>query len=171
MINYGNNKQSYVSKKYIGLDIGSVSVKAVLINERKGSPGKPLCPFTWSTCETFLLVLKDMFNRTHIDDIDGIAITGTGGKFVSELMNIAFINEVVAHSTATTTMYPEVHTIIEIGGEDSKLMLIEKDESTQQTKVSDFSMNTMCAAGTGSFLDQQATRLGVAIEKEFENYR
>ena len=86
---------------------------------------------------------------------------------MSELMNIAFINEVVAHSTATTTLYPEVHTIIEIGGGDSKLMLIERDASTQQTKVSDFSMNTMCAAGTGSFLDQQATRLGVAIEKEF----
>lgn len=154
-------------KKYIGLDIGSVSVKAVLINERKEilenhyvrSHGQPV--------ETFLLVLRDMFNRTHIDDIDGIAITGTGGKLISELMNIAFINEVVAHSQATTTLYPEVRTIIEIGGEDSKLMLIEKDASTQQTKVSDFSMNTMCAAGTGSFLDQQATRLGIAIEKEF----
>ena len=54
---------------------------------------------------------------------------------MSELMNIAFINEVVAHSTATTTLYPEVRTIIEIGGEDSKLMLIERDASTQQTKV------------------------------------
>src|SRR3989339_700089 len=154
-------------KKYIGLDIGSVSVKAVLINERKEILENHYVRSHGQTVETFLLVLKDIFNRTHIDDIDGIAITGTGGKFVSELMNIAFINEVVAHSTATTTMYPEVHTIIEIGGEDSKLMLIEKDESTLKTKVSDFSMNTMCAAGTGSFLDQQATRLGVAIEKEF----
>ena len=156
-------------KKYIGLDIGSVSVKAVLINEHKEilenhyvrSHGQPV--------ETFLLVLKDMFNRTHIDDIDGIAITGSGGKFVSQLMNIAFINEVVAHSTAATTLYPEIRTIIEIGGEDSKLMLVEKDETTGQTKVSDFSMNTMCAAGTGSFLDQQATRLDIAIEKEFGN--
>ncbi len=154
-------------KKYIGLDIGSVSIKAVLINERKEilenhyvrSHGQPV--------ETFLLVLRDIFNRTHIDDIDGIAITGSGGKLVSELMNIAFINEVVAHSQATTTLYPEVRTIIEIGGEDSKLMLIEKNETTQQMKVSDFSMNTMCAAGTGSFLDQQATRLDIAIEKEF----
>ncbi len=154
-------------KKYIGLDIGSVSIKAVLINERKEilenhyvrSHGQPV--------ETFLLVLRDIFNRTHIDDIDGIAITGSGGKLISELMNIAFVNEVVAHSQATTTLHPEVRTIIEIGGEDSKLMLIEKDETTQQTKVSDFSMNTMCAAGTGSFLDQQATRLDVAIEKEF----
>ncbi|MCF6158349.1 MAG: CoA activase [wastewater metagenome] len=154
-------------KKYIGLDIGSVSVKAVLINERKEiledhyirSHGQPV--------ETFLLVLKDIFNRIHIDDLDGIAITGTGGKFVSELMNIAFVNEVVAHSKATTTLCPEARTIIEIGGEDSKLMLIEHDAATQQMKVSDFSMNTMCAAGTGSFLDQQATRLGIAIEKEF----
>ncbi|TLD42991.1 MAG: Activator of (R)-2-hydroxyglutaryl-CoA dehydratase [Candidatus Jettenia ecosi] len=154
-------------KKYIGLDIGSVSVKAVLINEHKEiledhyirSHGQPV--------ETFLLVLKDLFNRTHIDDIDGMAITGSGGKLVSELMNIAFINEVVAHSKAATTLHPEVRTIVEIGGEDSKLMLIERDPTTQQTKVSDFSMNTMCAAGTGSFLDQQATRLGIAIEKEF----
>lgn len=154
-------------KKYVGLDIGSVSVKAVLINDRKEiledhyvrSHGQPV--------ETFLLVLRDIFNRTHIDDIDGIAITGTGGKFVSELMNITFVNEVVAHSKATTTLHPEVRTIIEIGGEDSKLMLIEHNESTGQMKVSDFSMNTLCAAGTGSFLDQQATRLGIAIEKEF----
>ncbi|GJQ24164.1 hypothetical protein BIY37_02520 [Candidatus Brocadia sapporoensis] len=154
-------------KKYIGLDIGSVSVKAVLINEHKEilehhyvrSHGQPV--------ETFILILRDMFNRTHIDDIDGIAITGTGGKLVSELMNIAFVNEVVAHSQATTILYPEVRTIVEIGGEDSKLMLIERDAATRQIKVSDFSMNTMCAAGTGSFLDQQATRLGIAIEKEF----
>lgn len=154
-------------KKYIGLDIGSVSVKAVLVNGHKEilenhyvrSHGQPV--------ETFILVLRDIFNRTHIDDIDGIAITGSGGKLVSELMNIAFVNEVVAHSQATTTLYPEVHTIIEIGGEDSKLMLIERDAASGQTKVSDFSMNTMCAAGTGSFLDQQATRLGIAIEKEF----
>lgn len=154
-------------KKYIGLDIGSVSVKAVLINEHKEiledhyvrSHGQPV--------ETFLLVLNDIFNRTHIDDLDGIAITGSGGKLVSELMNIAFINEVVAHSKAATTLYPDARTVIEIGGEDSKLMLIEHDATTQKTKVSDFSMNTMCAAGTGSFLDQQATRLDIAIEKEF----
>ncbi|KAB2835171.1 MAG: CoA activase, partial [Candidatus Brocadia sp.] len=154
-------------KKYIGLDIGSVSVKAVLVNGHKEilenhyvrSHGQPV--------ETFILVLRDIFNRIHIDDLDGIAITGSGGKLISELMNIAFVNEVVAHSQATTTLYPEVHTIIEIGGEDSKLMLIERDAASGQTKVSDFSMNTMCAAGTGSFLDQQATRLGIAIEKEF----
>jgi predicted CoA-substrate-specific enzyme activase len=154
-------------KKYIGLDIGSVSVKAVLINERKEIQESHYVRSHGQPVETFLMVLRDIFNRTPIDDIDGIAITGSGGKLISELMNIAFINEVVAHSQATTTLYPEVRTIIEIGGEDSKLMLIEKDEATQHIKVSDFSMNTMCAAGTGSFLDQQATRLGIAIEKEF----
>lgn len=154
-------------KKYIGLDIGSVSIKAVLINERKEILEDHYVRSHGQSVETFLLVLRDIFNRTHIDDIDGIAITGSGGKLISELMNIAFINEVVAHSQATTTLHPEARTIIEIGGEDSKLMLIEKDVSTGHTKVSDFSMNTMCAAGTGSFLDQQATRLGIAIEKEF----
>ncbi len=154
-------------KKYIGLDIGSVSVKSVLINEHKEILENHYIRTHGQTVETFLLVLKEMFNRTHIDDIDGIAITGTGGKMVSELMNIAFVNEVVAHSKAATTLHPEARTIIEIGGEDSKLMLIEQDETTKQIKVADFSMNTMCAAGTGSFLDQQATRLGVSIENEF----
>lgn len=154
-------------KKYIGLDIGSVSVKSVLINENKEILENHYIRTHGQTVETFLLVLKEMFNRTHIDDIDGIAITGTGGKMVSELMNIAFVNEVVAHSKAATTLHPEARTIIEIGGEDSKLMLIEQDETTKQIKVADFSMNTMCAAGTGSFLDQQATRLGVSIENEF----
>ncbi|MEK7359624.1 MAG: acyl-CoA dehydratase activase, partial [Planctomycetota bacterium] len=154
-------------KKYIGLDIGSVSVKSVLINENKEILENHYVRTHGQTVEIFLLVLKEMFNRTHIDDIDGIAITGTGGKMVSELMNIAFVNEVVAHSKAATTLHPEARTIIEIGGEDSKLMLIEQDETTKQIKVADFSMNTMCAAGTGSFLDQQATRLGVSIENEF----
>ncbi|MDR4507226.1 MAG: acyl-CoA dehydratase activase [Candidatus Brocadiaceae bacterium] len=154
-------------KKYIGTDIGSVSVKAVLIDEQKEILEEHYVRSHGQPVETFLLVLKDLFNRTPIDDIDGIAITGTGGKLIAELMDIAFVNEVVAHSTATTTLHPEVRTIIEIGGEDSKLMLIEKDETTQNIKVADFSMNTMCAAGTGSFLDQQATRLGLSIEKEF----
>ncbi|MBI2472354.1 MAG: 2-hydroxyglutaryl-CoA dehydratase, partial [Planctomycetes bacterium] len=60
-------------KKYIGLDIGSVSVKAVLINERKEILENHYVRTHGQTVETFLLVLKDIFNRTHIDDIDGIA--------------------------------------------------------------------------------------------------
>ena len=155
-------------KKYVGIDIGSVSVKAALINEDKEvleshyvrSHGQPL--------ETVLIVLKEIFNRIEIDDIDGIAATGSGGKLLADIIGVSFINEIVAQSTATSVLHPEVRTVIEIGGEDSKLIMLEPDETGgNNLKVSDFSMNTMCAAGTGSFLDQQSTRIGVSIENEF----
>ena len=155
-------------KKYIGIDIGSVSVKTVLMDEYKEvlenhyvrSHGQPI--------ETVLIVLKDIINRVPIDDIGGMAVTGSGGKLLAELIGISFINEVVAQSTATSELHPEVRTVIEIGGEDSKLIMLEPDEAGgKKLKVSDFAMNTMCAAGTGSFLDQQATRIGVSIEDEF----
>ena len=155
-------------KKYVGIDIGSVSVKVVLINEDKEvleshyvrSHGQPL--------DTVLIVLKEIFNRIEIDDIAGIAATGSGGKLLADIIGISFINEIVAQSTATSVLHPEVRTVIEIGGEDSKLIMLEPDETGGNSlKVSDFSMNTMCAAGTGSFLDQQSTRIGVSIEDEF----
>lgn len=162
-------------KKYLGLDIGSVSIKAVVINDKMDvienhyvrSHGQPI--------ETVLIVLKDILNRIAVDDLDGVAVTGSGGKLLSEIMGISFINEVVAQSKATSVLHPEVKTIIEIGGEDSKLIMLERDESFGKSdgndgvrlKVSDFAMNTMCAAGTGSFLDQQSTRIGVSIEEEF----
>lgn len=154
-------------KKYIGLDIGSVSVKAVLLNGAKEvledhyvrSHGQPI--------ESLMLVLKDMINRTPVDDIGGVAVTGTGGKLLAEILSISFINEIVSQSEATGYYYPNVRTVIEIGGEDSKFMFLEQDSNTGKIKVADFAMNTMCAAGTGSFLDQQATRLGVSIEDEF----
>ncbi|MDR4497654.1 MAG: acyl-CoA dehydratase activase [Candidatus Scalindua sp.] len=154
-------------KKYLGLDIGSVSVKAVVVNDKKDvienhyvrSHGQPI--------ETALIVLKDILNRIPVEDINGVAVTGSGGKLLAGIMGISFINEVVAQSTATSVLHPEVKTIIEIGGEDSKLITLERDESSGDLKVSDFAMNTMCAAGTGSFLDQQSTRIGVSIEEEF----
>jgi predicted CoA-substrate-specific enzyme activase len=68
-------------------------------------------------------------------------------------------NEITAHAVAAINRMPEVRTILEIGGQDSKLILI------RDGVVVDFSMNTVCAAGTGSFLEHQAARLGLAIEE------
>ena len=91
-------------KKYVGIDIGSVSVKAVLISEDKEvleshyvrSHGQPL--------ETVLIVLNEIFNRIEIDDIEGIAATGSGGKLLADIIGISFINEIVAQSTATSVL-------------------------------------------------------------------
>lgn len=171
MENKENSKNNMSSSgdqnKYIGLDIGSVSVKAALLNESKEvlethyvrSHGQPI--------ESIMMVLKDMLSRTPSDEIKAVSVTGTGGKLLAEILSISFINEIVSQSEATAHYYPEVRTVIEIGGEDSKFMFLELDNNTKKIKVADFAMNTMCAAGTGSFLDQQATRLGVSIENEF----
>ena len=64
-------------------------------------------------------------------------------------------------------MYPDARTVIEIGGEDSKLIILEKSSENGHSRLVDFEMNSICAAGTGSFLDQQARRIGVSIENEF----
>ena len=72
-------------------------------------------------------------------------------------------NEITAHAVGTMSVFPSVRTIFEIGGQDSKIIIL------REGVVTDFAMNTVCAAGTGSFLDQQASRLLISIE-EFGNY-
>lgn len=151
---------------YIGLDIGSVSVNAVLMDKAlrvleghyRRTHGQPV--------ETTVAVLEDMFSRTPPQQVEWLAVTGSGGRLVSSLLQCEYVNEIVAQSKGTSTLYPQVRSIIEIGGEDSKLILLEPDASGN-IRVKDFATNTICAAGTGSFLDQQAARLGVKIEGEF----
>ncbi|WP_167618443.1 acyl-CoA dehydratase activase [Maribellus sediminis] len=152
--------------KYLGSDIGSISVNTVLVNENKEiieefydySRGRPF--------NTLKNRLSEILEK-H-DDISGtIALTGTGSKVASELLNGIAVNEIVAQSKAVMELYPEVRTVIEMGGEDSKLIFLEKNDVKEGMKLSDFTMNSLCAAGTGSFLDQQAKRIGVSIEKEF----
>ena len=113
--------------------------------------------------------LADMLARAPAEGIQGIAVTGSGGKLASDILGCPFVNEIIAQSKATALLAPEVRTVIEIGGEDSKLILLERDEASRETRVRDFAMNTLCAAGTGSFLDQQASRLGFTIE-EFSDH-
>ncbi|MBN2404507.1 MAG: CoA activase, partial [Coriobacteriia bacterium] len=109
---------------------------------------------------------EDLLSRTPASEIGWVAVTGAGGKLISSLLGCDCINEIVAQSKAVARLHPRVRSIIEIGGEDSKLILLESEEGGEP-RVKDFATNTICAAGTGSFLDQQAVRLGVRIEKEF----
>ncbi|ODS33622.1 MAG: putative CoA enzyme activase [Candidatus Scalindua rubra] len=162
-------------RKYIGIDIGSVSVKVVVMNNGKEVLENHYVRSHGQSIETVSIILKDILNRIPLDDVEAMAATGSGGKLLADIIDISFINEVVAQSTATMVFHPKVRTVIELGGEDSKLILLECSESADNNdsnrrsglKVSDFAMNTMCAAGTGSFLDQQAARIGISIEDEF----
>ena len=151
----------------IGFDIGSVSLNTVIMDEDHNVMedhyeyihGKPFN------------VLRERLNyileKYEADAIAGIAVTGTGGKLATELIGGIFVNEIIAQATSTGKLFPDAQTVIEIGGEDSKLILMEKDPETGSSRLVDFEMNSICAAGTGSFLDQQARRINVPIETEF----
>ncbi|MGB2613267.1 MAG: acyl-CoA dehydratase activase, partial [Phycisphaerae bacterium] len=152
---------------YLGIDIGSISLNLVLVDlagkvlreEYVRTRGKPL--------ETALEALERLFAEVPPSEIEGVAFTGAGTAVLGDLYHIKPVNEVIAQATATATFHPDVRTIIEIGGEDSKLILLDLDPRTGRLRVKDFAMNALCAAGTGSFLDQQASRLGVSIEREW----
>jgi len=152
---------------YLGLDVGSISVKAVVCNTAGDVVEHHYLRHNGLPYETALGLLRDLFGRFEPARFRAIGATGTGGELLARLLGCRFLNEFVAQSRAVEVRIPHVRTVIEMGGQDSKLLLFEPDERTGRPLLADFSMNTLCAAGTGSFLDQQASRLGIAIEEEF----
>ena len=149
---------------YLGIDIGSVSVNTVIMNQERTVLEEHYDRTMGNPIETVRRVLTEILSRIDKDQIQSASITGTAGKLVAQLIGANPVNEIIAQSHSTNYLYPQVRTVIEIGGEDSKLILLEPDNSQNKTKILDFAMNTICAAGTGSFLDQQAHRLGLSIE-------
>ena len=150
---------------FLGVDVGSISANTVVLNSRKEITEEHYHRLQGQPITTVQRVLKDVFTRIPPSDFDDISLTGTGGKLLAQLLEVNFANEIIAQCKAVEWLHPEVKTVIEMGGEDSKLILLDYDQNQKQTKIIDFSMNTVCAAGTGSFLDQQASRLGLTIEE------
>ena len=148
---------------YAGLDVGSGTSKVAILNERgellrswyRSSQGKPL-----QTAYELLGLVETDFPTEQIVSIN---CSGTGGKNISHLLGAPFLNEVIAHTKAVEFYHPQARTIIDIGGEDAKLVLVDLDER-QRFAIRDFALNTVCAAGTGAFLEQQAARLGYSIQ-------
>ncbi len=153
-----NKKTAY----WLGIDIGSVSCKYALLDAEGNIRKLNYQRLKGEPVPTVIHQLEGIFEEISPEQIKSIGVTGSGGDLVGNLLQAHIINEIVAQARATTSLHPNVKTIIEIGGEDSKLIQLDAHGS-----IHDFSMNTMCAAGTGSFLDQQANRLGVSIEDEF----
>lgn len=164
------NKPKYRMQKgtglNLGIDVGSISLNTVLIDDQDNiienrydyCHGKPF--------HRLREVLAELLEKYSEQNIATVSFTGTGGRLASELLGGHYVNEIIAQSTSVAKFYPDAKTIIEMGGEDSKLIFIDASDE-QYSRLSDFQLNTLCAAGTGSFLDQQAKRIGVSIEKEF----
>lgn len=151
------------NKYYIGVDIGSISTKAVVIDCNNNIVASK---YIWTeggpidAVKEVITSLKDTLNNKKIKpDIYGIGTTGSARNLIGTILNANLIkNEITAHAIGTLSKYPDAKTILEIGGQDSKLIIIRNGV------VVDYSMNTLCAAGTGAFLSSQAKRLGIEIE-------
>ena len=152
-------------KYHVGLDIGSISINTVIMDEECNIVGNHYDYCHGKPFHQLNNILSRVLNNYDQSAIGYVAITGTGGGLAAELIGGYYVNELIAQATSVGRLYPHVKTIIEMGGEDSKLIFMETGDG--RSGLTDFSMNSICAAGTGSFLDQQAKRIGVSIEKDF----
>lgn len=151
-----------MKKAYLGIDIGSISTKGVVIDSDNNIIASSYLYTEGNPIEASKRVILELKNKvdSNIYKVVGVGTTGSARKLIGTLLGAnAIKNEITAHAVGTTSIYRDVNTIFEIGGQDSKIILIDNGIAY------DYAMNTLCAAGTGSFLSSQAKRLGVPIEE------
>jgi predicted CoA-substrate-specific enzyme activase len=150
-----------MKKAYLGVDIGSISTKAAVIDENNKVIASKYIWTSGNPAKAVKDLLKDI--ETTMDSeykIVNVGTTGSARKLIGSMLNAKVVkNEITAHAIGTLSIVPDARTIIEIGGQDSKIIIIEDGI------VTDYAMNTLCAAGTGSFLSSQAKRLELDIEE------
>jgi predicted CoA-substrate-specific enzyme activase len=148
---------------FLGIDIGSTSTKAVLMEGN----GEVMAGFYTRTAGRPLLAVQQIFRAIAAIEngkqasfrIIGCGTTGSGRKFIGRIIGAdGVIDEITAHARAACRLNPQVDTIIEIGGQDAKFTTLKNGRVTSST------MNNVCAAGTGSFIEEQAVKFGCPIE-------
>lgn len=149
---------------YLGVDVGSTSTKGVLIN----GDGKVLLDIYGKTKGSPISVTRELFNaiRECVEDrsidlnILGMGTTGSGRTMIGKIVGAdLIINEITAHVEGAVGVDPDIDTIFEIGGQDAKYVRIRGG------RIFDSNMNFVCAAGTGSFIEEQAHKLGMRVEE------
>jgi predicted CoA-substrate-specific enzyme activase len=148
-------------KYYLGIDVGSVSTKLAVLDERLAPVADACLPTRGEPAKAVkegLAIIKRQLPASA--RLERVGVTGSARDLVGKLVAADVVkNEVTAQAAAALHSHPEARTIIEIGGQDSKVILVSDG------LVRDFGMNTVCAAGTGSFIDHQANRLGLNLEE------
>ncbi|HBM76434.1 MAG TPA: 2-hydroxyglutaryl-CoA dehydratase [Clostridiaceae bacterium] len=145
---------------YLGVDVGSVSTDIVVIDDSETvvdklylkTAGRPV-----DAIKSGMALLKQ-----HLGDIpiSGVGTTGSGRQLADVVVGADVVkNEITSHGIAALKYCPKAKTVFEIGGQDSKIIIL------RDGIIVDFAMNTVCAAGTGSFLDRQASRMNIPIEE------
>ncbi len=178
----------------IGLDIGAVSLKLAAIGSKKdrslleGIPrqsgdfffhqlpddstmaGRPLLVSQYrriqgSPIQSTFDLLKDLYEHLPEQHVEGIRVTGSGSQLIAKILGIYFENEFRALAKGVGAIYPSVRTVFEMGGETSKYVRLEPSTRGKYLGILDYSSSGDCAAGTGSFIDQQASRLLYQVEE------
>ena len=147
---------------YLGIDIGSTSTKAIIIDKSY----QPIAGLYTRTSGRPIIAVQGIFEaidhiaqeHEHRFNFKAVATTGSGRKFIGKVVGADIIlDEISAHARAAAELDPDIDTIIEIGGQDAKFTTLRKGVVTFSK------MNTVCAAGTGSFIEEQAHKLGVGL--------
>jgi len=160
---------------YLGLDIGSVGTKLVIIDEDGGVVAHIFTRTEGRPIEVVSRCLRELDEAVGSRvRIRGVGSTGSGRELIGELVGAdSIIDEITCHKTGATFVGDRLlgrrpDTIFEIGGQDSKYIRLQAEGGgSGETIVVDFTMNEACAAGTGSFLEERAEELGVSIKEEF----
>jgi predicted CoA-substrate-specific enzyme activase len=148
---------------FLGIDVGSVSTNLVLFNTEAeliqgiylATRGEPL-----TALDEGLGRIQERYSDRL--EILGVGVTGSGRYLAAQVLCADVVrNEITAQLTSAAHYFPDVDTVFEIGGQDSKYIEAKKG------RLLDFEMNKICSAGTGSFLEEQAQRLGIDIREEF----
>jgi predicted CoA-substrate-specific enzyme activase len=176
----------------LGLDIGAISLKLAALGKPEDRAAlQSLCKansnfrfMEWSTpkgplplvisayrrilgspIQSTFDLLQEFYEVIPEKRIEGIRVTGSGSRVIAKILGIYFENEFKAIARMFAEFYPSIRTVFEIGGESSKYIRLEPDPETGRLGIADYDRSGECAAGTGSFLDQQALRMNYAIEE------
>lgn len=141
--------------KKLGIDLGSTTIKLVVIDEANNILYKTYRRHFSHIKEKLYEEISMLFNKNLIDEKTVMSISGSAGMGVSDLYGIPFVQEVYATRVAAQELIPGVDTIIELGGEDAKILFLSNGLEVR--------MNGTCAGGTGAFIDQMATLLNKDI--------
>ncbi len=171
----------------IGLDIGAIGLKLAALGTPEdrpllealcaAQPGFRLVPasadplvvsdyirIAGSPVQAAYDILHAFYDSVPEGHVDGIRVTGSGSRTIARILGIYYENEFKAAARMVAAFYPEIRTVFEIGGESSRYLRLEPATPGGRALIADYDRGGECAAGTGSFLDQQAARMGYAVE-------
>src|SRR5271165_984055 len=149
----------------VGIDVGSTTVKAVVCLEPGGEP--LFHSYRRHESRQAEAVLDVLHRAKHeVGMADGnmrLFMTGSGGQQIAQMLNARFVQEVAAVSLAVEKSHPEVRSVIELGGQDAKMILFQ-DGAMEGSRKKIATMNDKCAGGTGVIIERIAAKLHVSRE-------